>query len=257
MKTIQISIKDKLAIITLDRGRSNPINAEMVLELTFAIKEIKEDDGLEGLIITGKEGFFSAGIDLIEVCHYDQDQSKEFWSNFLALEIRLLTFKKPLVAAITGHSPAGGCVMALCCDYRVMAKGNFIIGLNEIPVGIIVPDAIFHLYSFWIGKHKAYQYLLEGKLLNVDEAFHDGLIDEITAPEDLLAAAEQKIRFYMKQNPITWQQSKMNFRKELSAHFQKDQSEALDKMLQQWWSPEIRLSLQKTIEKLNKATVKS
>jgi len=257
MKTLQLTVKDKLAVITLGRGRSNPINAEMVTELTAAIKEIEDDDNLNGLIITGKEGFFSAGIDLMEVYNYNQEQSKDFWSVFLSLQTILVAFKKPLVAAITGHSPAGGCVLALCCDYRVMAKGAFIIGLNEIPVGVIVPDAVFHLYSFWIGKRKAYQYLMEGKLLNVDEAFRDGLIDEVTGPEDVMAVAEQKVRFYMKLNQITWQQSKLNLRKELSAHFQKDQTEVLDKMLQQWWSPEIRLTLLKAIEKLNKPSVKN
>lgn len=253
MKTLQINIDNKLAVLTLNRGRSNPINAEMVAELISTIKEMEADDAVEGLIITGKEGFFSAGIDLIEIYNYDEQQSKDFWTGFLLMQATLAAFKKPIVAAITGHAPAGGCIIALCSDYRVMANGNYRIGLNEIPVGIIVPEAVFHLYAFWLGKRKAYQYLLEGKLLNPDEALRDGLVDEVVEPASVFIVAEKKIRLYMKMNTVTWQQSKLNLRKELINQMQVDHSETLNKMLAQWWLPETRLSLQKVIDQLTKS----
>lgn len=250
MNTFQLIIRDNLAIITLNRGRSNPINAEMIAELITAVKDLEADDNIGGLIITGKEGFFSAGIDLMEVYNYNEKESKDFWTNFMLMQRVLVNFKKPFVTAITGHSPAGGCIIALCSDYRVMAGGQYIIGLNEIPVGIIVPDTVFHLYAFWLGNRKAYQYLLEGKLLTVEEAIKEGLIDEVCAAEDVLASAEKKVRAYMKLNPTTWSQSKMNFRKELSEKLQGDNSAALNRMLQQWWAPETRATLQKIIDKL-------
>ncbi len=252
METLQINIKDKLAVITLDRGRANPVNLEMLTDLISAVKDIEANDEVGGMIITGKEGFFSAGIDLIEVYGYNEQQSKAFWTNFLQMQATLVAFKKPYVAAITGHSPAGGCIIAMGADYRVMAEGPFIIGLNEIPVGIIVPDSVFQLYSFWIGKRKAYQYLLEGKLLNVNEAYNDGLIDVVADATEVLTLAEQKVRGYMKLNATTWSQSKLNLRKELLSHVQADSSALLDKMLQQWWSAETRFILQKVINKLTK-----
>lgn len=244
MNTFHVTVNNKLAVLTLDRGRSNPINAEMVSELTAYILSIADDDEIGGLILTGKGGFFSAGLDLIEVYDYNEQQSREFWTSFLNLQAVLVNFKKPLVAAISGHSPAGGCVMALCCDYRIMAAGKFIIGLNEIPVGIIVPESIFNLYAFCIGRRKAYQYLLEGKLLLVDEALKDGLVDEVCEPAELMTAAEKKIRTYMNLNPVTWGQSKLNLRGELLKQMNADQSETLEMMLKQWWSKETRAALQ-------------
>ena len=192
MSTIQININDRLAVVTLDRGRSNPINHQMVKDLVAGVQQLEQDDNVGGLIITGKPGFFSSGIDLIEAYGYDEEQIRAFWTDFLALPSALASFKKPLVAAINGHSPAGGCVLALCCDYRVMVEGAFIIGLNEIPVGIIVPDSIFNLYAFCIGERKAYQYLIEGKLLNVSEAHFAGLIDEVSTADDLMTLAEKR-----------------------------------------------------------------
>jgi len=243
MNTLQLTISDKLAVLTLDRGRSNPINLEMIGELTQAIKSLEEDDEVAGVILTGKEGFFSSGVDLIEVYDYDEHKIKQFWVDLLKLQAALFAFKKPLVAAISGHSPAGGCVLALCCDYRVMAQGNFIIGLNEVPVGIIVPNTICDTYAFWIGQRKAYQYLLEGKLLTVDEALRDGLVDELCEPESLMAAAEKKVRAYMKFTPATWRQSKLNLRGELIAKLNADQSANMKLMLKQWWSSETRQTL--------------
>jgi len=250
MNTFQVNVQDRLAIISLDRGRSNPINHQMVQELAAFIKDLENDDAVGGLIITGKEGFFSSGIDLIEAYDYNEEQSKAFWVDFLDLQRQLAAFKKPLVAAISGHSPAGGCVMAICCDYRVMAEGKFVIGLNEIPVGIIVPDSIFNLYAFWLGQRKAYQYLMEGKLHTVNEALEAGLVDEVCPPEQLLSRAEKKIRAYMQMNAFTWSQSKLNLRKDLIAKLSGDQSATLDKMLEQWWAPSTRQGLQMMIQNL-------
>jgi 3,2-trans-enoyl-CoA isomerase len=250
MSTFQTIVRDRLTVIGLDRGRSNPINHQMVKELADLIKTLESDAGVGGVILTGKEGFFSSGIDLIEAYDYDEEQSKQFWVDFLALQRALASFKKPLVAAISGHSPAGGCILAICCDYRIMAEGAFIIGLNEVPVGIIVPDSVFNLYSFWLGKRKAYQYLMEGKLLKVDEALEAGLIDEISAPGGVLSAAEKKVRSYMQLNPVTWSQSKLNLRKELINKLNEDQTDTLNQMLKQWWAPATRQGLQMMIQNL-------
>ena len=221
MKTLQLTITDRLAVITLDRGRSNPINSEMLTELIAVVKDIEANDEIHGMMITGKEGFFSTGIDLLAASSYDREESKNFWTQFLAMQTVLSAFTKPFVTAVTGHSPAGGCIIAMCSDYRVMANGRFIIGLNEVPVGIIVPDAVFHQYAFWLG-----------------------------SPEEVIASAEKKVRQYMAFNPVTWGESKLNLRRELLTHLQKDNSDTLDKMLTQWWAPETRAILQKVIDQL-------
>jgi 3,2-trans-enoyl-CoA isomerase len=250
MNTLQFTITDRLATITLDRGRSNPINHEMLQELIACMRELESNKEVGGVILTGKPGFFSSGIDLIEAYSYDEEKIRAFWVDFMRMQTVLASFSKPLVAAISGHSPAGGCIMAICADYRVMAEGQFIIGLNEIPVGIIVPDSVFAIYSFWLGRHKAYQYLMEGKLMPPAEALEIGLVDEVTAAENVLAVAEAKARTYMKLNRMVWSLSKQNLRKELIAKLSADQSQTLDIMLKQWWAPATRKGLEMMIEQL-------
>lgn len=250
MNTIKVNLKDKIAVLQLDRGRSNAINSEMVAELHQMVLNIEKDDNIAGLIITGKEGFFSAGLDLIELFQYDEEKIRQFWKDFLNLVTAMVSFRKPMVSAISGHCPAGGCVLALCSDYRIMAEGKYIIGLNEVPVGIIVPQSIFHLYSFWLGQATAYRFMLEGKLLQTDEALASGLIDELVKPESILHAAERKIQKYIQMESTTWQQSKANMRAELVAKVGADQSDMLEIMLNQWWSPSTRSILKTIIQNL-------
>jgi 3,2-trans-enoyl-CoA isomerase len=252
MNTIQVSVKDRLAIITLNRGKSNALNREMVTELTDMLKYIEDDSTIGGAIITGRENFFSAGLDLIELYNYNEEEAKSFWNLFLNFAAKITAFKKPLICAINGHSPAGGCVIALACDARVMAEGKYIIGLNEVPVGIIVPNSIFNLYSFWIGKANATRSLLEGKLFNPEEALAIGLVDEVVKQESILTAAERKARKYMAFESNTWQQSKFNTRRGLIANTSTDQSADLAVMLKQWWSPATRTILKTIIDSLQK-----
>lgn len=252
MNTINVTIKDRLALITLNRGKSNALNREMITELTDMLHNIANDDNIGGVIISGRENFFSAGLDLIELYGYNEEEAESFWHLFLDFIAKTVAFKKPMVAAINGHSPAGGCVIALACDARVMAEGKFIIGLNEVPVGIIVPESIFSLYAFWLGKGHATRSLLEGRLFSPEEALSIGLVDELVNQDSIMTAAERRIRKYMALEPNTWQQSKLNIRKELIAATSADQSEALKIMLAQWWSPATRNILKMIIDNLQK-----
>jgi len=246
MENIQVTINERMALIGLDRGKSNAINLATLHELNNLLKNIENDDSISGIILHGKDRFFSSGLDLIELYDYNEDQIREFWVLFLEFVTTFVAFKKPSVAAISGHSPAGGCVLALCCDYRLMVEGDFIIGLNEVPVGIIVPESIFHLYSFWIGQAKAYQYLLEGKLLNPEQALEVGLINELVSSEKLRSRAEKQLLSYLQHDANTWQQSKINMRRNLIQQMGNAPKDMLDAVLKQWWAPSTR-SILKTI----------
>lgn len=250
MDFIKITIEDHVSHLFLDRGKSNAINRQMLEELSQSIRTAQEDPAVEGLILHGKAGFFSAGLDLIALYAYNEDEVRQFWYAFIHLIRAFVAFDKPAVAAINGHSPAGGCVLALCCDYRVMAAGDYVIGLNEVPVGIVVPDSIFHLYAFWLGQATAYRYLLEGKLVKPEEAHQCGLVDEVVNERSIRTAAERQLRKYTQYERNTWRQSKLNMRKELIGHFDADPEQTIAAILKQWWSPATRAILKTIIDNL-------
>jgi 3,2-trans-enoyl-CoA isomerase len=252
MNTIKVTVKDRLAIITLNRGKSNALNREMITELNDMMLNIDSDPAIGGAMITGTGHFFSAGLDLIELYGYDEAETRSFWELFFRFSANLIKFKKPLVAAINGHSPAGGCVIGIACDARIMADGKYIIGLNEVPVGIIVPFSIFKMYEFWLGKANASRSLLEGKLFTPEEALKIGLVDEVVNPDTILTASERRVRKYMGFEANTWQQSKLNIRQEVISAVSADQTETLNQMLAQWWSPATRSILKTIIDSLQR-----
>lgn len=241
MNTLSISHKDNYLIVQLDRGKANVLNQEMIDELRQFFQEAEHDDNIGGVVLTGKPHFFSGGVDLLEVYHYDSDGIRHFWGSFLELATDMLKFSKPLVAAITGHSPAGGCILACVCDYRVMANGdNYQIGLNEMAVGIAPRKSILNLYAFWLGQRKAYQYLLEGYLMNGKEALACGLVDELADLEQTLTRAEAKMKHYLKLPPIAFRQTKKALKAEI-IHSMSDNFEAdLELLHQQLMSDESR-----------------
>lgn len=250
MKYLILEVRDRVAHVTLNRGSSNALHEEMIGELKDALEIVQKDEKIGGIVLYGRDGFFSSGLDLIALYEYDEEKIKAFWYQFLDLVKTFVSFNKPAIAAISGHSPAGGCVLALCCDYRLMVDGEFVIGLNEVPVGIIVPDSIFDLYSFWIGKAKAYRFLLAGELMTPQQALQEGLIDEVVPANQLRTLADRQMKKYLNFNWNTWQQSKYHMRKELLAKFEQDASEMVDEILKQWWDPATRAILKTIINNL-------
>jgi enoyl-CoA hydratase/carnithine racemase len=252
MQTITITYKDKYAIAHLNRGKANPMNRQMIHELTELSHIVANNHEVKGLIISGKEHYFSAGLDLVELYQYNEQEMESFWVDFSQMTFALASFAKPLICAISGHSPAGGCILSLCGDYRLMASGNYKIGLNEVPVGIIVPTHIFALYAYWIGSRNAYQNLMEGRLLTPEEALEMKLVDEIVPMTDLLSRAELKMSQYLSFDPITWQTTKLNLRRNLLKELNLVSVDAFKDTFRHWWSPEVRNILQTILNSLKK-----
>ncbi|MEN1958060.1 enoyl-CoA hydratase/isomerase family protein [Luteimonas sp. MJ204] len=175
--------------LRLARAPVNALNPELCRALAAAVTAAV-DAGAQGLVLSGGEKVFSAGLD---VPHLMSLQSREAlgaaWTGFLDAARTLAASKVPVAAAITGHSPAGGCVLALCCDYRVMAEGPFRIGLNETQVGLVAPDGIQHLMRRVIGPHRAERMLVGGELVESTRAYEIGLVDELAAPGEVVARA--------------------------------------------------------------------
>ena len=116
------------------------------------------------------------------------------WQAFFGAARTLADSRIPVVAALTGHSPAGGCVLALCCDYRVMARSPdpakpFRIGLNEVQVGLAVPDGIQHLLRRLVGPRRAERLMVAGAMIPARRAFAIGMIDELADLPQVLPTA--------------------------------------------------------------------
>lgn len=244
MQYINITRKNEYAIIKLDRPKVNALNHDMVEEIRTAFRDFEADESIRGVIITGRDRIFSAGLDLPELYEYDKEKMNAFFISFGSMHIELAKFSKPLIAAITGHSPAGGTVIAVTADYRIMADvEKYTIGLNEVAVNIQITDNLIEAYSFWIGKGKAHQYILEGKLLNPQEALACGLVNEVCAPEEVLQKAEAKMEHYLNAQNEILVNTKARLRKPWLDTLSLDAKEDLRISNDLWWSEDIRMRM--------------
>jgi enoyl-CoA hydratase/carnithine racemase len=250
-KFLKTEVSDGVYIVKLSRGSANVMNLEMVCEIFDLIENLATNADCKGIIITGNGPFFTAGLDVKELYNYDRSTSETFWRSFVRMIEVIIRFPKPMITAINGHSPAGGCIIAICCDYRLMAKGDFRIGLNEVPVGIAVPEVIFDIYSNCIGNKNAYQFLLEGRLLNPDEALHFQLVDELCDSEQLMDRTMVKMKQYLRLGPETFSITKRNLRQGIIRKLENGFENNFKSTIEHWWSPEARNLLGKLVEKLN------
>ncbi len=252
MQYLNITRKAAYAIVQLNRGKVNALNHDMVEEIRDTFKDFAKDDDIRGVILTGIPHIFSAGLDLIELYSYDKEKMNDFFISFGSMHLELVHFKKPLIAAITGHSPAGGTVIALAADYRIMADGEkYTIGLNEVAVNIQITNNLIEAYSFWIGRGNAHRCVLEGRLLHTDEALQVGLVNEICPLEEVLDRAEKKMQHYLLANNEILINTKAKLRRSWLDNLTNDASEDLKESNRIWWSPEVRTKMKQYINYLS------
>jgi enoyl-CoA hydratase/carnithine racemase len=165
-----------------------PVNA-LDLDLCRALRDAiagAPAAGARGIVLSGAQGMFSAGVDVPSLITRDREGVRAFWDAFFEVCGALACSPVPVVAAITGHSPAGGAVLSLFCDYRVMAHGIYKIGLNEVQVGLPVPESIQFALRRVVGNYRAERMLVSGAMVDADQARAIGLVDELAAVEQVV-----------------------------------------------------------------------
>jgi enoyl-CoA hydratase/carnithine racemase len=187
--------KSTIRVLRMARPPVNALNPELCRDLIAALEAASNDD-IGGVVLTGNPKIFSAGLDVPYLLSLGDDRRAllEAWQAFFGAARLIAGFRAPVVAAISGHSPAGGCVLALCSDYRVMARSPdptrpLLIGLNETQVGLSVPDGIQRLMRRIVGDYRAERLLIAGAMLTAERAHELGLVDELVAAEDVVPRA--------------------------------------------------------------------
>lgn len=190
---------------TLDHGRIRelrlarpPVNAldPALCRALITTLDAAVADGVDAVVLSGAPGIFSAGLDVPHLMALGQDRQALHagWGAFFGAARSLAALRIPVVAALTGHAPAGGCVLSLCCDYRVMARSPnpvkpFMIGMNETQVGLAVPEGAQQLMRRVIGPYRAERLLVSGSMVAADEALRIGLADTVVEVDQVVPHA--------------------------------------------------------------------
>ncbi len=254
-----IQIRDFGAIRCLQLARP-PVNAlnPALCRALIAALEAANSDGVQGVVLAGSPKIFSAGLDVPYLLSISDDRRAvlECWQAFFGVARLLAASRVPVVAALTGHSPAGGCVLALCCDYRVMARSidparPFAIGLNETQVGLVVPEGIQRLMRRVVGEYRAERLLIAGEMLTAERALEIGLVDELVEVDRVVPRAVAWLQALLTLPQAPMLQTRAIARAAVVDALSPDAID-LERFVEQWWEPETQQALNALVAKLKK-----
>jgi len=190
MQKVLSEIKKDIAVLALNNGTSNSIDADLVRDMSAALDEIRNE--ARGMVLCGGAKFFSIGLDLPSLIKFDRVEMSDFWYKFNHLILDLYTIPLPTVCVMTGHAVAGGNILALTCDYRFAGNETKKIGLNEIKLGVPVPYLADMLLRQIISERSATEMLYSGDFISFAEAQKIGLVDEIFPTDTVVRKAWEK-----------------------------------------------------------------
>lgn len=185
---IKVETRAAVGLIILDRPQAlNALCDDLTLELAQALDVFEADDAVGAMVITGSEKAFAAGADIKEM------QPKSYMDVYLSDFItshweRVASCRKPVVAAVAGYALGGGCELAMMCDF-IIAADNAKFGQPEINLGVIPGAGGTQRLTRFVGKSKAMDMCLTGRMMDADEAERCGLVSRVVAPDKLLDEA--------------------------------------------------------------------
>ncbi len=243
--------------IRLARPPVNALNTELCRALIASI-ETAVAEGASGIVLSGRERIFSAGMDVPHLLSHGDDRHAlmDSWQAFFGVARTLAESRVPVVAALTGHSPAGGCVLALCCDYRVMARSTdpakpYVIGLNETQVGLVAPEGIQRLLRRLVGTGRAERLLVAGELVAAERALEMGLVDELVDGSEVVARSVAWLKQLLKlpQSPMLMTRSIA--RADVAEALEAKNIE-MERFIEGWYAPDTQTALQAMVARLGK-----
>lgn len=253
MQHIKTEIDAGLLIVKMARGKANAINGAMVDELNAAISDATSDESVRGVVLASDRAkFFSGGFDATEVFEYDRETMTVFFGRFIDLYEGMMRLAKPVIAAVSGHAFAGGAVLALACDKRVMAEGEFGFALNEINLGLALPPGMIRMASNAVGVGKARELVLEGRTFTPAEALKSGLASETVSPEAVLERAIEHARKMADKPPLTFAAIKRYFNQVTGLLPATSDRQYLTEFIEHWFSPESKRYRQALVDSMRR-----
>ncbi|CAG9793995.1 unnamed protein product [Diatraea saccharalis] len=248
---------DGIAIVTMQRLPVNSLNLELLQELDKALVDVGKNKSKGMILASASPTVFSAGLDIMEMYKPDPKRVELFWTTLQGVWLKLFGSTYPTAAAINGHAPAGGCLLSISCEYRVMATGKYTIGLNETALGIVAPMWFMDSLTSVIPQRQAEIALTTGKMFTVDEALKVGLIDETASgKDDAVAKCKQFIERFDKIPPLARSYTKQKVRSRALSWLNKNREADLKEFLQFVNSPIVQQSLEMYMAMLKQKAAK-
>ncbi len=241
---------DVVTTIRLEGGKANAMTSELLDTIERAIDDFEQSPARVA-IITGYERFFSAGLALPKLVDLDRPAMHVFIERFARTMTRVLACEKPIVAAINGHAIAGGCVLALMCDWRLIVDEPTVrIGLNETQLGIGLPAIVIEPLRAQVPATALVPIALEGRLFAPADALGIGLVHAVVPAAALEAQTMARARVLAEVPTAAAAQVKRALRAPVIAEVMRTSAEQTERWLDSWFDPVGQARLRAATEKL-------
>jgi enoyl-CoA hydratase len=254
VSAIRIEKQGPLAVLRLDKPRGNAIDEALVDELTAACGQMEEDKAVRGVLLASAHPkLFCPGLDLVGLVQYDRPAMQHFLGKFAGMVWQLYGLRKPVVAAVGGHAIAGGCILALAADHRVLARGGVQIGLNEVRIGVPLPWSVAVLLRATLPPGALARVALLGRNFADDEALAAGLADELADAAGFEDFCLRRLEEFAEKDPRGVGATKAWLRADALSQMQRDEGRLSREWLDAWFSESTRARIREIVAGLGKA----
>ena len=214
--TSELVADGTVALITMDDGKANALSKDAIAALVGAVDEAAVNPDLAAVVIAGREGRFSGGFDLNVMRSGDFAAMVDLVADGGNLVRHLYRCEIPVVAACTGHALAAGAFMLLGCDMRVGAIGDYKIGMNEVAIGMVLPDWAMTISRERISKRHLQRAVATARITDAEGAIDAGFIDVAVPLEDVVSRAVEEAASYAALDRAAYAKTMENFRGDVS-----------------------------------------
>ncbi len=239
-------------VITMRRGKANALNLDLVEQLNTAMDQAARDGTIRGVVLgSDSPGFFSGGFDAREVFQYDRETMALFFCRFMDLYESLYLLPKPTVAAVSGHAFGGGAILAITCDLRVFARGQFGFAFSEINLGLTLPPEVERMAACAVGFQHARSMILTGDPLDPARALEIGLAHALLDPDAVLDGAIARCGALAQKPLAAYAATKQSLRRLAGGSAKGNDKSVLNDFLALWFSDEAASRRQVLLDSLN------
>ncbi len=250
MKTLRVDRKDAIAVLRLDKARGNAIDAALLEDLIEASCELASDRSVHAVLLASAHPkLFSPGLDLITLVDLDRERMEAFMARFGQAMMTLYDLPKPMLAAVNGHAVAGGCILALTADYRILKRGAQI-GLNEVKIGVPLPWSVSVLLRASVSPSSLAKVALLGRNFADEEALRTGLADEIAEADGFEAACLARLQEFAEKDIAALATTKRYLRQDALRAMKAHEDGFAKDFLDGWFSEPTRERLRQLVASL-------
>jgi enoyl-CoA hydratase len=246
---VTLTVRDGLAVVRIDRAHGNAINSDVADGLSRCARQAAQSDEIRGVLLAAAGKLFSPGLDLQELSRLDRADMERFSRDFSTCILDLYAFPKPLVAAIHGHAVAGGCVVTLSADWRILRRGA-LVGLNEVRVGVPLPFGVSTILRETVPRTHLEEVALLGRNYRDEGALEAGLAHELHPDEGFEEHCLSRLEEFASKDANAFSVTKRYLRSMIVDRIRAEEDRHRGEFLDGWFSPPTQKRIRAIVEEL-------